>query len=229
MANWSSWASSDCYRPDTQKSSAFTYTTYCGNITGDEFEKSQMFRRSLSLVPLDSCEEVTYTCRISLGTPAQSFEVVIDTGSSDLWAFRSGYKHELSSSYERHGGEFKIGSPPDLYMHTSIEFHIFDDRNLIVFFNYHNLQLTKFRSCVIFFWNLPPYPSIAPWCQEYMDGTAVKGELVRDRLEWGGLAVPGQVFAEVADESDFWVACNEKVTKRAREVPWASGCVYLWR
>jgi hypothetical protein len=52
-----------------------------------------------------------------------------------------------------------------------------------------------------------------------MDGTAVKGELVRDRLEWGGLAVPGQVFAEVADESDFWVACNEKVTKRAREVP----------
>ena len=46
-----------------------------------------------------------------------------------------------------------------------------------------------------------------------MDGTAVKGELVRDRLEWGGLAVPSQVFAEVADESDFWVACNEKVTK----------------
>ena len=86
-----------------------------GNITGDEDEKSQIFRRSLSLVPLDSCEEVTYTCRISLGTPAQSFEVVVDTGSSDLWAFRSGYKHELSSSYERHGGEFKIGSPPDLY------------------------------------------------------------------------------------------------------------------
>ena len=104
-----------------------------GNITGDDEEKSQMFRRSLSLVPLDSCEEVTYTCRISLGSPAQSFEVVIDTGSSDLWAFRSGYKHELSSSYERHGGEFKIGSPPDSFMNASIKFHIFDDRNLFYF------------------------------------------------------------------------------------------------
>ena len=47
-----------------------------------------------------------------------------------------------------------------------------------------------------------------------MDGTAVKGELVRDRLVWGGLAVPSQVFAEVADESDFWVACNEKVNNK---------------
>jgi len=62
----------------------------------------------MTQVDIDSCREVTYTCSISLGTPPQRTEVILDTGSADLWILQAAYKHAKSSSYVANGEHFKI-------------------------------------------------------------------------------------------------------------------------
>jgi hypothetical protein len=74
-------------------------------------------------IVIDDFENAQYYGSIEIGTPAQSFEVIYDTGSSNLWVpnKRPGifskkhiYKHDDSSTYKPNGTEFKIlyGSGP---------------------------------------------------------------------------------------------------------------------
>lgn len=69
--------------------------------------------------PLTNYLNAQYFTTISLGTPAQEFKVILDTGSSNLWIpsiecsslacfLHSKYDHDSSSSYKANGSEFAI-------------------------------------------------------------------------------------------------------------------------
>ncbi|KAN0097235.1 Aspartic peptidase domain containing protein [Tylopilus felleus] len=70
-------------------------------------------------IPLSNFMNAQYYTEISLGTPPQTFKVVLDTGSSNLWVpslnclsiacfLHSKYDSAESSSYKANGSEFSI-------------------------------------------------------------------------------------------------------------------------
>lgn len=70
-------------------------------------------------VPLTNYVNAQYFTEIQLGSPGQTFKVILDTGSSNLWVpsqdcsslacyLHTKYDHDASSTYKANGSEFSI-------------------------------------------------------------------------------------------------------------------------
>eukprot|EP00754_Rhynchopus_humris_P032402 Rhum_TRINITY_DN15406_c0_g2::Rhum_TRINITY_DN15406_c0_g2_i1::g.155671::m.155671/K01379/CTSD; cathepsin D len=84
------------------------------SLRSDRFALSRKY--GVSAEPIDNFENAQYYGPITLGTPGQPFNVVFDTGSSNLWVPGPGvaiwghhrYHSEKSSTYVKNGTTFSI-------------------------------------------------------------------------------------------------------------------------
>ena len=94
--------------------------TYLSRIfAGSKKTYASKFLSNGAEIPISNFMDAQYYGEVSLGTPAQKFKVIFDTGSSNLWIpshscwsapcwTHSTYKSGSSSSYLANGTKFSI-------------------------------------------------------------------------------------------------------------------------
>jgi saccharopepsin len=106
--------------PKSKEESERFWTMVAEQVDVDNLEaiKENMIKGGHG-VPLSDFQNLQYYAPISLGTPAQDFKVVLDTGSSNLWVpgtscssiacfLHQKYDATASSTYKANGSEFAI-------------------------------------------------------------------------------------------------------------------------
>ena len=131
-----------------------------------------------------------YTGQISIGTPAtQTFNVVFDTGSADLWIFSSYHTCQTANSCTDDWNENDCGSEDTCCFFNDI----MDDYD-------HSLSTTYSR-----------YDPSQEWKITYGKGSAA-GYLSTDSVTIGGLTAKNQIFAEATSWSDLLISCYEPMS-----------------
>lgn len=88
-------------------------------LQSDEFTKRVASNVEGPLVPIKDYMDTQYFANVEIGTPAQKFQVVPDTGSSNLWVYDSScyslpcwthstFHSKKSSTYQKDGAAFDI-------------------------------------------------------------------------------------------------------------------------
>ena len=108
---------------DDENDNVETQTTKVRNLRHRILkEKSNSTGRNIDSIMVKDYENAQYFATVSIGTPPQSFQVIYDTGSSDLWVPRVGCTHcglpfvstknkydaNESSSFQEDGQDFEI-------------------------------------------------------------------------------------------------------------------------
>jgi saccharopepsin len=104
---------------DHMRSLGQKYMGFRPSSEDDFFQDTSIKTGSGHNVLVDNFLNAQYFSEISIGSPPQSFKVILDTGSSNLWVpssqcssiacyLHSKYDSSASSTYERNGTEFSI-------------------------------------------------------------------------------------------------------------------------
>lgn len=145
---------------------------------------------TLHSIDLTNSLDRIYTGSISIGTPAtQSFNVVFDTGSADLWIFSAYHTCETASSCSDDWNQFECGSDDVCCFFNDI----MNDYD-------HDLSSTYSR-----------FTPTKEWSITYGKGSA-SGYLSQDSVTIGGLVAETQVFAEATSWSDLLISCYEPMS-----------------
>ena len=104
---------------ESQPSSMLGKVLFERSPTIDDARKQEDGEKSTDVADTSflSCSDITYVSTIELG--GQTMQVILDTGSSDLWVFSSQcnncppnvnkYDHSASTTYKQKGESFSIG------------------------------------------------------------------------------------------------------------------------
>lgn len=129
-------------------------TKYMSLYAGPQSKSPYNSRDKEGRVPLKNYSDAQYYGTIQLGTPGQSFDVIFDTGSANLWVpskhcssiacfLHNKYNAEESSTYQANGTKYAI-----LYGSGAVEGYISQVRQSNILIHLYNSLLFCFV-CII--------------------------------------------------------------------------------
>ena len=145
-------------------------------------------------IHLNNSLDRIYTGAVTIGTPSdQSFHVVFDTGSADLWIFSA--QHSCNKATQCTDLQWKVNDCSDDDTCCFFE-DIMDAYN-------HNVSSTYTKYI--------ENGAERQWSITYGKGSA-SGHLSQDTVGIGGLTAKNQIFAEATDWSDLLISCAEPMS-----------------
>ena len=171
-------------------SNTFILAKSSSSISPSSYLSSNDDTNVISINLTNSLDRI-YTGKIEIGTPStQSFNVVFDTGSADLWIFSAQHSCNIAQYCYDKIWSLNGCSSDDVCC-------FFED--IMNAYN-HNSSSTYSK-----------YSDDGDWSITYGKGSA-SGHLSKDSVTIGGLTAKNQIFAEATDWSDELISCAEPMS-----------------